>query len=162
MSQDSWTMRKGKMRISWVWKMRNDHYGVIKKVRKHGKWGMKQDSVAWKFRTQNLVIAYTLNLRTNLEHFIESILYIIYIILKLGKSEVQNFKHYANWSWNEEVMANWRQLRKAERSFQNDFEIQLMNSKSNSKLPQFQIHPLPLWCFSSSTLGIAFRALHPP
>ena len=59
---------------------------------------MKQDSVVWKFRTQNLVIAYTLTLRTNLEHFKESILYIIYIILKLGKSGVQNFKHYANWS----------------------------------------------------------------
>ena len=32
--------------------MRNDHYGVRKKVREHGKWDMKQDSVAWKFRTQ--------------------------------------------------------------------------------------------------------------
>ena len=40
------------MRISWVWKMRNGHYGVRKKARKHGKWGMKQDSAAWKFRTQ--------------------------------------------------------------------------------------------------------------
>ena len=29
--------------------MRNDHYRVR---RKHGKWGMKQDSAAWKFRTQ--------------------------------------------------------------------------------------------------------------
>ena len=37
MSQDSWTMRKGKTRISWVWNMRNDHYGVKKKERKHGK-----------------------------------------------------------------------------------------------------------------------------
>ena len=131
MSQDSWTVRKGKTRISCIWKMINDHYGVRKKARKHGKWGMKQDSVAWKFRTQNLVIAYTLNLRTNLEHFIESILYIIYIILKLGKSEVQNFKHYANWSWNEEVMAIWRQLHQVGGSFRNDFEIQLMISKFN-------------------------------
>ena len=32
--------------------MINDHYGVRKKARKHGKWGMKQDSAAWKFRTQ--------------------------------------------------------------------------------------------------------------
>ena len=40
------------MMISWVWKMRNDHYGVRKKARKHGKWDMKQDSTAWKFRTQ--------------------------------------------------------------------------------------------------------------
>ena len=159
MSQDSWTMRT---RISWVWKMRNDHYGVRKKARKHGKWGMKQDSVAWKFRTQNLMVTYTLTLRTNLEHFPESILYILYIILNLGNLGVQNFKQCANWSWNEEVMANWRQLHKAERSFQNDFEIQLMNSKSNSKLPQFQIHPLPLWCFTSSTSRISSRALHPP
>ena len=40
------------MRISWVWKMRNDHYGVRKKARKRVKWGMKQDLAAWKFRTQ--------------------------------------------------------------------------------------------------------------
>ena len=32
--------------------MGNDHYGVRKKPRKHGKWGMKQNSAAWKFRTQ--------------------------------------------------------------------------------------------------------------
>ena len=52
MNQDSWNVRKGKTRISQVWKMRNDHYGVRKKAKKHGKWGMKQDSVAWKFKTQ--------------------------------------------------------------------------------------------------------------
>ena len=52
MSQDSWNVRKGKTRISWVWKIRNDHYGVRKKARKHEKWGMKQDSASWKFRTQ--------------------------------------------------------------------------------------------------------------
>ena len=52
MNQDSWTMRKDKTRISWVWKMRNDHYRVRKKARKHRKWGMKQDSVVWKFRTK--------------------------------------------------------------------------------------------------------------
>ena len=40
------------MRTSWVWKMINDHYGVRKKARKRGKWGMKQDLAAWKFRTQ--------------------------------------------------------------------------------------------------------------
>ena len=40
------------MRISWVFKMRNDHYGVRKKAKKHGKWGIKQDSAALKFRTK--------------------------------------------------------------------------------------------------------------
>ena len=68
-----------------------------------------------------------------------------------------------------------KKLCKIEGSFQNDFEIQhmnlnptyefeiqLMNLKSNSKWPQFRIHPLSLWCFASSTSGIASRALHPP
>ena len=32
--------------------MINDHYGVRKKARKDGKWGMKQDLATWKFRTQ--------------------------------------------------------------------------------------------------------------
>ena len=32
--------------------MINDHYEERKKARKNGKWGMKQDLVAWKFRTQ--------------------------------------------------------------------------------------------------------------
>ena len=98
MSQDSWTMRKGKTRISRVWKIRNDHYGVRKKARKHGKCGMKQDLATWKFITQNLMVTYTLHLRTNLEHFLESILYILYILLKLGRAGVQQFKWYANWS----------------------------------------------------------------
>ena len=101
---------------------------------------------------------YTLTLRTNLEHFMESIIYILYIISKLGKSGIQCFKWFANRSWNEEVMAIWRQLHQAKGSFRNstyDFEIQLMNSKSTSKGHQFRIHPLPLWCSASSTLGIA-------
>ena len=63
------------MRISWVWEMRNVHYGVRKKPRKHGKWGMKQDLTTWKFRTQNLVVTYTLTLRTNFEYFPKSIIY---------------------------------------------------------------------------------------
>ena len=32
--------------------MRNGHYEVRKKARKHEKWGIKQDSTSWKFRTQ--------------------------------------------------------------------------------------------------------------
>ena len=36
--------------------------------------------------------------KENLEHFLESIVYILYIILKLGKSGVQCFKRCAIWS----------------------------------------------------------------
>ena len=162
MSRDSWTIRKGKTRTSWVWKMRNDHYGVRKKARKHVKWGLKQDSAAWKFRTQKS----DGNIYSNFEdkfgalygvHFIHTI-----YISNLRKSGVQCFKRCANRSWNEEVMVIWRQQHKAKGSFWNDFEIQLMNSKSTSKWHQFQIHPLLLSCFAFSTLGIASKALHQP
>ena len=113
-------------------------------------------------KLKNLMVMYALTLRTNLDHFSESILYIPYIILNQRKLGVQRFKQCANRSWNKEVMTIWKQLHKVEGSFQNDFEIQLMNSKSTSKWHQFRIHPLPLLCFTSSTLGIASRALHPP
>ena len=118
---------------------------------------------AWKFVIcQNLMITCTLMLRQTLEYFLKSILGILYIILKLGMSGVQRFKLCENLSWNKEVMVIWRQLRKVERAFWNYFEIQLMNSKSNSKWAQFQIYPLPLWCLASSTSIIAPMALHPP
>ena len=119
--------------------MRSDYYWIRKKARKHDKWIMKQDSTTWKIRTQNLVATYTLILRINLEKFTKSILIIPYIILKLRKLEVQCFKQCTNQSWNEEVMAIWIQPCKVERPFRNYFEIQLMNSKSNSKLPNFEV-----------------------
>ena len=121
-------MRKGKKRISWVWKMRNDHYGVRKKVRKHGKWDMKQDSTAWKFRTQNMVVTYTLTLRTNFELFLEFILDIIYIVSKLGGLGFQSFKQCAK------LKLKWRSyghLETTAQSWNGHFKIQLMNSKSN-------------------------------
>ena len=68
--------------------------------------------------------------RTNLEHFLESIAYILYIISKVGKSGVQCFKQCANQSWNEEVMAIWRQLHQARGSFRNP----LWNFASLAKL----------------------------
>ena len=52
MSQDSWTIRKDEMMISWVFKMRNNHYGVKTKTIKYRKWGMKQNLAGWKFSTQ--------------------------------------------------------------------------------------------------------------
>ena len=152
MSQNSWTMKKGKMRTSWVWKMINDHYGVKEKANEHGLWGMKQiHQVVWKYGTQNMMVTYILSLRQNLEYFLKFILGILYTVSKLEKLGVQRFKWYANWSWNEEVIIIWRQLYKVEGPFWNstfEFEIQLMNSKSNSKWPQFRIHPLSLWCFA--------------
>ena len=162
MSQDSWTMRKGKTRISWVWRMRNDHYGVRKKTRKQGKWGMKQDSAEWKFRT----LKSNGNIYSKFEDKFGALLRVHFIHtmyrFEAWKSRVQRFKGYANWSWNEEVMTIWRQMHKTEWSFRNDFKIHLMNSKSTSKWPQFWIHPLSLWCFTSSTSKIASRALYPP
>ena len=47
----------------------------------------------------------------------EFILYILSIVSNLEKSGVQRFKQCAYRSWNEEVMAVWRQPCKAERKF---------------------------------------------
>ena len=58
--------------------------------------------------------------KAHLEHFLESIIY-IYIISKLRKSGVQFIKWCANQSWNEEVMAIWRQLRQVEKEFRITF-----------------------------------------
>ena len=81
-------MRKDKTRISWIWNMRNDHYGVRKKARKNGKWGMKQDSAAWKFRTQKSDGNIYYDFENKFEAIDGVILYIPYIVSKLGKSRV--------------------------------------------------------------------------
>ena len=72
---------------------------------------------------KNLMALYNLKLRTNLEHFLESIVYILYIVLNLGKSGVQRSKRCANQSWNEEVMVIWRHVHQVGGSFRNDFEM---------------------------------------
>ena len=127
MSQDSWNVRKGKTMISWVWKMRNDHYGVRKKAKKRGKWGMKQDSVAWKFRTQksNCIIYSDFENKFRVLPRVHCI-YILYIVSKLEKSGVQRFKQCVNRSWNEEVMTIGRQPHQVERQFR-----KLRNHKFN-------------------------------
>ena len=151
MSQDLWTMRKGKKKISWVWKMRNDHYGVRKKARKHGKWGMKQDLATWKFETQNLVATCTLNLRKNLEYYLKSILVILYIVLKLRKLEVKCFKWCRNRSLNEEVMAIWRQTMQSWRAISKWF----WNSTYKFEI-QFEITPIS----NSPIATLMFRLLY--
>ena len=49
---------------------------------------MKQDSATWKFRTQKSDDIIYSEFEENLEDFMESIVYILYIISKLGKSGV--------------------------------------------------------------------------
>ena len=59
---------------------------------------MKQNSTTWKFRTKKSDGNIYSDLRTNSEYFLESILYILDIILNLRKSKVQLFKQCANQS----------------------------------------------------------------
>ena len=72
-------------------------------------WSKKEGKQTWKMRHEArfiklhrnlelkiLMALYTLTLMKNLEHFLESIIYILYIVLKLGKSGVQLFKWCAN------------------------------------------------------------------
>ena len=55
------------------------------------------------------------NFWAHFDHFPKLISCILYLVSNLGKSGVHSFKRYSIWSWNEEVMAIWRQLCKAER-----------------------------------------------
>ena len=122
--------------------MRSDHYRVRKKTRKHRKWGMKQDSTAWKFRTQNLVTTYTLTLRINLEHFLESILDILYIF---RSSESQK----SNASNGVQIRVAMKKLWSFEDNctkLKGHFKVQLMNSKSNFEFIHYHFDvspPLP-------------------
>ena len=78
-------------------------------------------------------------LDTFLEHFLDLKLCIPYVFSKLGKSGVQRFKRCMIWSWNEKVMAVWRQMRKAELEFRSRGAI----SKGVSQLRN---HPLEHEC----------------
>ena len=82
--------------------------------------------------------------KTNLEHFLESIVYILYIVSKLEKSRVQRFKQCANWSWNEEAMVIWRQLQQAENEFRNPFSAlrKFRNLAKSSLNLQIFLHQL--------------------
>ena len=154
MSQDSWTIRKGKTRTSWVWKMINDHYGVRKKARKHGKWDMKQDSAAWKFRTQKFDDIIYSDFEDKFGAL--SIVHFIYTIYRFKTREVRSpmlqmvYKlemKGRSYGHLKTTAPSWRVISKWFRNSTYGFEIQLMNSKSTSKWHQFRIHPLPLWCF---------------
>ena len=64
-------------------------------------WWIQEDSNCW----------------THSEHFLESISCILYVVLKLGKLEIQHFKWCMNQSWNEEVRAIGSQSHKAKGQF---------------------------------------------
>ena len=93
-------------------------------------WRIQEDSNCW----------------THFEYFLESISFILYVVSKLRKLGVQRLKRCMNWSWNEEVMAIWRQPRKAERKFLNRAPISQVVSQLGN-------HPLAHECH--------FAALHP-
>ena len=140
MSQDSWNLRKGKTRISWVWKIRNDHYGVRKKARKRGKWGMKQDLVAWKFRTQksNDIIYSDFENKFRALHRVHC----IYTIYRFEVWEVRSptlqtvYKSELKWrSYGhlKTTVPSWRVISKWFRNSTYEFEIHFeMTSISNS------------------------------
>ena len=60
--------------------------------------GSKERNLTWRIPEDS-------NYWTLLEHFLGSISWILYIVLKLGKSGIQHFKRCMNRSWNEEVRA---------------------------------------------------------
>ena len=70
----------------------------------------KERNLTWKIQEGR-------NSWTHFKHFMESISCMLYVILKLVKSEVQHFKQCVNRSWNEEVIAIGSQLHQVESQF---------------------------------------------
>ena len=70
----------------------------------------KERNLTWRIQEDN-------NCWTHLEHFLESISCILYVVLKLGKLEIQHFKWCMNQSWNEEVRAIGSQSHQAKGQF---------------------------------------------
>ena len=140
MSRDSWTIRKGKTMTLWVWKMRNDHYGVRKKARKHGKWGMKQDSAAWKFRTQKSDD----NIYSDFEDKFRALtrVHFIYTIYHFEDREIRSpmlqtvYKSELKWKSYDHlktIVPSWRVISKWFRNATYEFEIHFeMTPISNS------------------------------
>ena len=114
---------------------------------------IRERNLTWSNFTWLCEIQKESKFRTNLEYFIESILYILSIVLKLGKSKVQRFKRCANWSWNEEAMVIWRQLQQAENEFRNPFSALRNFHKPIYPLRNWRI-PQPLFSIAKSSCVI--------
>ena len=101
-------------------------------------------------RERNLTWTKESSRRTHLEYFLESILYIPYIVSKLGKSEVQRFKRCANRSWNEEVMAIGRQPHQAKRQFRKlrNHKFNLRNQSSTCEMDNFNLRHFCKYCLN--------------
>ena len=142
------------MRISWVWKMRNDHYRVIKKASKHGLWGMKQNLSSW-MEIWNAKSGGNMYSKLKLKFGVAFEVYFRHTIYCFEAREVRSptlqivYKSKLKWrsyDYLKTIVQIWRTILKWFWNSICEFKIQLMNSKSNSKLPQFRFHPLPLWC----------------
>ena len=70
----------------------------------------KERNLTWRIQEDN-------NCWTLLEHFLESISSILYVVSKLGKSSIQHFKWCTIWRWNEEDRAIESQSHQAEGQF---------------------------------------------
>ena len=85
-------------------------------------WCLQKSKLWWqqgkqgrKAKTEQFVPPHFGNCWEHFDHFPKFISCVLYLVSKLGKSRIQRFKPWMIWSWNEEVMAVWRRLCKAER-----------------------------------------------
>ena len=84
-------------------------------------WCLQKSKLWWKqgrkAKTEQFAPPHFGNCWEYLEPFLESILYMLYTVSKLGKSGIQRFKRCPNWSWNEKIMVIVRKLDRVEREF---------------------------------------------
>ena len=93
-------------------------------------WRIQEDSNCW----------------TYLEHFLEFISCILYVVSKLGKSGIQRFKQCMNWSWNEGAIAIGSQSHQASC----EISLWLRNQPLTAK-PAFgcEMETFSLWNFAA-------------
>ena len=82
---------------------------------KNRRYGENKGKQGRKAKTEQFTPPYFGNCWEHFYHLSKFISCLIYLVSKLGKSGVHSFKRCSIWSWNEEVMAIWRRLCKAER-----------------------------------------------
>ena len=92
----------------------------------------KERNLTWRIQEDR-------NCWTYFKYFLESISFILYVVLKLGKSRIQRFKWCENWSWNEGVIAIGSQSHQVEGQFRS-CEISLWLRNEDLQLAKFRSH----------------------
>ena len=116
----------------------------------------KERNLTWRIQEDR-------NCWTLLEHFLDLIWCILYVVLKLGKSSIQHFKRFTNRSWNEEVRAIGSRSHQVEGQFRRLRNHKRMAAKSafGYEMVSFRLRNFEAILYACEILLSASRYLRP-